>query len=205
MAGIAVPQDDLLSAKILQAALRLYLKHGLKKVTLEDVAKAIGKSRSVLYYYYKNKEEIFGAVLDKLIADIIAEITTAVNEATTLEEKIKAYCRVKIKPPGDRKTLFRAMEAGMNADEISRHAENMSLLHIRLMQAEKRLLKQILTAGNQSGAIRKLTRGEMDRLSFILQSGIRGVRREMAQQENDGKLEATVAVFAGMVVRWLRP
>lgn len=203
MTAVIVPRDELLSAKILQAALRLYLKHGLKKVTMEDVAKAIGKSRSVLYYYYKNKDEIFRAVLDKLINEIIEEITAAVNEAATLEDKIKAYCRVKISPPGDRKTLFRAMEAGMNADEISRHAENMNLLHLRLMAAEKQLLKRTLAEGLQNEGVRKLTAGEMEGLIFILQSGIRGIRREMAQRNHYRKLETTVAVFAGMVMVWL--
>ena len=90
-------QEDILPEQILQAAMQLYQKHGLKKVTMDDVSKVIGKSRSSIYYYYKSKDEIFEAVLEMLVADVINEISTAVDKVSTLEEKIRAFCLSKVK------------------------------------------------------------------------------------------------------------
>ena len=42
-----------------RAAKECFLKYGLEKTTLDDIAKAMGLNKSSLFYYYKNKEAIF--------------------------------------------------------------------------------------------------------------------------------------------------
>ncbi len=44
-------KEDLLQKQIIKAAQHLYQTHGVSKVTMDDVAREIGKSRSSLYYY----------------------------------------------------------------------------------------------------------------------------------------------------------
>jgi AcrR family transcriptional regulator len=58
--------DDEVRQEILRGALTLYLKHSPDKVTMDDVANAIGRSRTSLYYYYKNHSEIYQAVLSTM-------------------------------------------------------------------------------------------------------------------------------------------
>jgi len=199
----ALIQEDILPEQILQAALQLYQKHGLKKVTMDDVSKAIGKSRSALYYYYKNRDEIFEAVMDALIRGVVNEITEAVSKADAVAAKLRAFCLTKVKTSEDRKAFFSAIEAGMDADEISRHAQLMSDVHKRLMHAESALLKSVLTAGIRRGEIRGLKPKEQDMLIFILLSGIRGIRRELLQENSFAKLPAAVDTLTGMAMTWL--
>ncbi|WP_187774774.1 TetR/AcrR family transcriptional regulator [Pedobacter sp. BS3] len=196
-------QEDILPEQILQAALQLYLRHGLKKVTMDDVSKVIGKSRSTLYYYYKNRDEIFEAVMDALIREVLDEITRTVDQADTVENKIRAFCLAKIKTSEDRRPVFTAMEAGMDADEISRHAKTMSGVHRRLMKAEAELLKKVLTTGVKNSQIRPLRPKEQDMLIFILLSGIRGIRREMRHENNFSNLKPAVDTLTAMAMKWL--
>ena len=51
-------KDDIIRADILRAAEALFQKWGLKKTTMEDIAKEAGKGKSTLYYYFKSKAEI---------------------------------------------------------------------------------------------------------------------------------------------------
>lgn len=51
--------------RIGEIALRLFLLHGYRKVTMSDIAAAVGVSRPTLYGVYPNKEAIFGALLDR--------------------------------------------------------------------------------------------------------------------------------------------
>ncbi|WP_345990272.1 helix-turn-helix domain-containing protein [Chryseobacterium sp. Chry.R1] len=51
-------QEEILKSQILQTAQDLYQRYGIKKVTMDDVAKAVGKTRSALYYYFKNRDEL---------------------------------------------------------------------------------------------------------------------------------------------------
>jgi len=45
--------------RIGQAAMECFERYGLEKTTLEDIAKTVGLNKTSLYYYYKNKEDIF--------------------------------------------------------------------------------------------------------------------------------------------------
>lgn len=195
--------NDILPEQILQAALQLYLKHGLKKVTMDDVSKVIGKSRSALYYYYKNRDEIFDAVMEMLICNVMNEITLAVDRAGSTEDKIRAFGLTKIKVSEDKKDVFAAMEAGMNADEISRHAKTINDIHKKLMKAESGLLKAVFSDGLKKGEIRPLKSKEQDTLIFILLSSIRGIRREMRNENDFSNLKLTINTLTAMVMKWL--
>jgi AcrR family transcriptional regulator len=48
---------------ILDAAERLFSKHGLYGVTLKDVAAVVGVHTSLLYYYFDDKQSLFDAVV----------------------------------------------------------------------------------------------------------------------------------------------
>ena len=37
----------------------VFLKYGLEKTTLEDIARSAGMTKSSLFYYYRNKEALF--------------------------------------------------------------------------------------------------------------------------------------------------
>src|ERR1700748_212366 len=91
-ATTTINRDDIVQQEILQAALRLYQKFGPNKVTMDDVANASGRSRTSLYYYYKNRDEIFQAVLDTIIFDIGEEISRAIAAADTINDKQYAFC-----------------------------------------------------------------------------------------------------------------
>ncbi|RLD78380.1 MAG: TetR/AcrR family transcriptional regulator, partial [Bacteroidetes bacterium] len=57
-------QDDI-KENILDVAQSIFRKYGFKKTTMDEIAKAARKGKSTLYYYFKSKEEIFAAVIEK--------------------------------------------------------------------------------------------------------------------------------------------
>src|SRR5579862_7524563 len=102
----SVNSDDIAQEEILRAALRLYQKFGPTKVTMDDIASASGRGRSSLYYYYKNRDEIYQAVMEKIADEMAAEIRQAVAAAENLRDKIYAFCYSKIKASGDWKKVL---------------------------------------------------------------------------------------------------
>ncbi len=52
-------KKEKIKIKIGEAAMQCFSRYGLDKTTLDDIAKGVGLRKSSLYYYYKNKEEIF--------------------------------------------------------------------------------------------------------------------------------------------------
>jgi len=193
-------KDDIIQQQILQAAQQLFQKHGYQKVTMDDVARAIGKGRSSLYYYYKNKDEVFDAVIDTELSDIIAEITRAVEQATTVQQKLRTFCITKIKISRKRKLFFDALEAGMNADEISQYAQKKQAVQKRIRKEEATLLNNILTQGAKKGEITSLDPKEQETIIFILMSSQRGLKREMELDNSYNRMEPAIDMLVRMTM-----
>lgn len=195
-------QDDIIHEEILQAALRLYRKYGPSKVTMENVANATGRSRSSLYYYFKNRDEIFQGVLKRIPEDIAAEIRIAVTAAGNLHDKIYTFCLIKINTAYAWKLVFSAMDQVMSADEISRHTKFIDAMHKKLIYLERGILTEILSAESH-GAGRIPDSAEQDMLAFIISSGIRGIRREIYDYNDPHDAKAAAHLLSDMVTKWL--
>ena len=62
-------------SSILDAAERVFDKHGVSHTSLEDIARAAGVTRGAIYWHFKNKSELFTAMVDRIslpIEDIVA-------------------------------------------------------------------------------------------------------------------------------------
>jgi AcrR family transcriptional regulator len=75
-------KKELVKKKIGKAAMQCFEKFGLDKTTLDDIAKTIGLNKATLYYYYRNKEDIF---IETAIAEGLEYITILQRE--TLKKK----------------------------------------------------------------------------------------------------------------------
>jgi len=169
-------QNDVIQQEILRVAIRLYRKFGPNKVTMDDVARATGRSRTSLYYYYKNRDEIFQAVLDSL---------------------------AKLKTSEDWKSVLSAMWSSMEADEKSTHTKAMDALHKKLIYQESIILNEILSSAVKQNNVRAISPGEQDMLDFIISSGIRGLRREIYDQNDPHDIKAAVRLLTDMIIKWL--
>lgn len=59
---------ELLQESILEAASKLFIQHGFQGTSMNDIAEAMGVTRTAIYYYFRNKETI------------LRELTTGVTE-----------------------------------------------------------------------------------------------------------------------------
>lgn len=53
--------------RIIEEAFKLFLNHNFEKVSIVDLEKAIGKTRGAIFYFFKNKEELFNEVVETYI------------------------------------------------------------------------------------------------------------------------------------------
>jgi|SRR5882724_3005762 len=76
-------------AHVLEAALAVFARHGFSKTSMEDIAKAAGISRQGIYLHFKNKDEIFGASIQKALDDgLLGANKIFDDDRLTLEEKL---------------------------------------------------------------------------------------------------------------------
>ena len=82
---------DNMKESIVTAASEIFSKYGFRKTTMDDIATALGKGKSSIYYYFRNKEEIFQAVLEQEVILLKSKLQDAVNAKKDSKEKLKAY------------------------------------------------------------------------------------------------------------------
>jgi len=56
--------------RIIEAAMDVIAEHGCGQMTIDDVAKKLGVTKGAVYWYFKSKEELVAAVLNKFRNDI---------------------------------------------------------------------------------------------------------------------------------------
>lgn len=82
--------------QIIEAAGVTFGRYGFKKTTMDDIAFAAGKGKSSLYYYFKNKEEVFEAVVNQEALILKDEIKNALAETDTAVDKLKTYISIRM-------------------------------------------------------------------------------------------------------------
>jgi AcrR family transcriptional regulator len=191
--------------EVITAAQRLFQEHGLGMVTMEDVAKAVGKGKSTLYYYFKSKEEIFNAVLDSEINDVVVETLKRLSVHEVFIDKLKTFAHTKFEMVQKRKSLFKAMEAGMDAEAFSQYMEAKKQIHQKYLQKEILILQQVFFNAMQRNEIPEMGMNQTEKNIFLFLSSIRGINREFVVHGNhdeDGK--ETLNHFCELYYRGIR-
>lgn len=73
---------------LIEVARELFAKNGKKDVTMNDIAEASKKGRRTLYTYFNNKEEIYKAVIDKELDQVIERLYLITAETTEPDIKL---------------------------------------------------------------------------------------------------------------------
>ena len=200
MAGATV-KDDVFQAQVIRAAQQLFQQHGLQKVTMDDVARAVGKGRSSLYYYYKSRDEIFDAVVNKEIDETLTAIEKAVDRAGTAEGKFQAFCTAKLKLAKEKGSFFNTLEAGLDADALTHFNKTRTALRELIMKRETALLTRIVQEGIANRELPPIDKNKRDNLIFVLLSCVQGLKRLMHIERHTRSIDAVAAQFTSLVMR----
>ncbi len=93
--------------KILEVAFRLFLRRGIKSVSMDDIAIELGVSKKTIYKWFENKDEIVEAALQAYLSDMDRECAGfpgVTNNA--IEELFSIMAMVRQKLVGVNPSLF---------------------------------------------------------------------------------------------------
>jgi AcrR family transcriptional regulator len=90
-------KHNLLEQRIVETAQGIFSRLGFKKTTMDDIARAVFKAKSSLYHYFKSKDEIFRAVVEKEARILKEEIEKALAAEVSPIDKLKAYAKTRMK------------------------------------------------------------------------------------------------------------
>lgn len=146
--------------KIGQGAMQCFAKYGLEKTTLDDIAKTIGLNKASLYYYYKNKEDIFLEVAVGEGKQFINNLQEKVMQKKGMENRVQFYLQERVQ-------YYMHV---LNKNKVSTETLNKILprffeLIEGMMKEEIKFLGSIIKEGMKAGEIIKT---DADKLSSSL-------------------------------------
>lgn len=80
---------------ILEAALKRFKRFGLAKTTMDEIAKDLEISKGSLYYYFPDKDRIYIAVVERIVAQCFADVSGFLKEAASMQAVTERYLSVK--------------------------------------------------------------------------------------------------------------
>jgi len=83
--------------RILTIAQNIFSRFGIQKTTMDEIAKKARMGKATLYYYFKNKEDIFREVIQKESTILKENIEEELKKVRTPQEKISAYILTRMK------------------------------------------------------------------------------------------------------------
>jgi AcrR family transcriptional regulator len=74
--------------RILDAAQRLFVRYGVKRTSIDDVAREAGIAKGTVYLSFASKAELFAAIADRLCANTLAGAKRIAIDAAPLTERL---------------------------------------------------------------------------------------------------------------------
>lgn len=87
-----VKDPEIRRAEIMDAAMLLFMEKGYANTTTQDIVDKVNISRGLLYYHFKNKEDILYCLVERYSEKLLRDIYVIVNDDDkTAIEKIRAF------------------------------------------------------------------------------------------------------------------
>ena len=87
-----VKDSEIRRAEIMDAAMLLFMEKGYANTTPQDIVDKVNISRGLLYYHFKNKEDILYCLVERYSEKLLRYIHVIVNDDDkTAIEKIRAF------------------------------------------------------------------------------------------------------------------
>jgi len=139
-------------AAILKAAVAEFAREGIAGARTDAIARSAGVNKALLYYYFKDKEALYQAVLDDVFSGVRAAIHHALSQKLSPRERLTAYVHAHFDYIASNSLYPRIVQgeflrAGRDASRLQRIAKN----YFRPIFSE---LSALLKEGAESGDFR---------------------------------------------------
>jgi AcrR family transcriptional regulator len=82
--------------RVLDAAYQCFVRHGVRKTTMEDIAVAAGMSRPAVYQYVRSKDDAYRRLAAQLYDAALARATEAAGSPGTLTQRLDRALGVRL-------------------------------------------------------------------------------------------------------------
>ena len=165
--------------QILRAAFQAVSDKGFHSVTLQDIADYADVSKGVTSYYFQNKEDVFGHLLEWVTEKIYRNENEAIGKEHSAIDKLRAYVNAAFTNPSDNRKFYRVyleFLAQANHNEHFRQTNN------QFYENCWSIGRQIIKQGQEEGSF---AQGDIDKASYSIRALIDGSLIQWLMRNDD--------------------
>jgi len=180
---------------LIEVARQLFAKNGKKVVTMNDIAEASQRGRRTLYTYFNNKEEVYKAVINKELDQILEQLYNVSNLQLGPVEKLTTHILAHldaVKASVDRNGSLRA-DFFRDIYEVERTRRKVDVKEIAL-------IRSILSEGVEKSVFKRM---DIDLSAIIIFYAIKGlevpyIRQNISTEFERNKNSIVEFIFMGI-------
>ena len=153
--------------KLIEVARELFAKQGIDATTMNDIAVASQKGRRTLYTYFRNKDEIFHAVIERELDRLWHDLELVRRLTLSPEEKIMTMMLTHLYKMKDL-----VLRNGSLRAEFFRDIELVEQVRSDFDRKEVQQFEDILDAGNRIGIL-QIPNARL--MAYLLQNMVKGM------------------------------
>lgn len=152
--------------KLIEVARQLFANKGIENTTMNDIANASDKGRRTIYTYFKNKKEIYNAVIEKESEQLVSKLREVVVLSVSPREKLRKFLEVRFE-------IIRGSvtQSGSLARFFAKDMKRIEKIRKLASEKEREILKEIIVEGIEENQFNSQQSENLDVvLRMILQS-----------------------------------
>lgn len=135
--------------RLLEVAHQLFASNGVERTTMNDIATASDKGRRTIYTYFKNKREIYEAVIERESEAIVMKLRGIVNSDIEPEEKLRRFLNARFDIVEE--TLKASSTTSQLLSYITLDYKRLERIRVLAVAKEQELIKQMIDEGVAKG------------------------------------------------------
>ena len=191
---------------ILTAAEQCFAKYGYKKTTMKDISRMVGLSKAAMYYYFKNKGEIYIILVTNAYRTLVTELKKELETDTTCDQKIILYFQKRLDWLYSQSHIL----TQITQDELLAFNEFGSGIVEAIGMEERKLFMSVLQKCVDDKHYRKIDVGKVSNYLFVLADGLYNFYQpetsmEIITQEKIDLIKKDISTALHLLIRGIKP
>lgn len=190
-------KEEQIRNEVIDVARNLFDRFGYNKTTMEDIARATGRGKSTLYYYFSSKDEIFEAVSLNQTNEVFTKVREAIDKVPSAEEKLKVYISTTFTEFKKKTDLFSI------GGEIFSNYKRIERLRKKIDSTELNIVYNILNLGikNKEFCINDKS---INMIAYLMVNTLRGMEIDLLIDNKVPDWKDKVGSFIDMLTKGLK-
>ncbi len=180
---------------ILNQALGIFSRLGFHKTTMADIASASNRGRRTIYTYFKSKEEVYEAVVERELDKVLDVIRLKLEEVEFADSKLEVYLETRLKSIIELTKFHEALRIAYSYNY--KHVES---IRQKLDIEGNTILKSILELGVQQNI---LIADDVDIVVETLSIIIRGIEFILIKEDKEQLTDLHIQSMQALILNGL--